>query len=216
MADRESTVALLQALAVTAELTGTELSEPAARAMLADLQPYPLAHVLPAIDRARREIKGRLTLAAILERLDDGRPGPNEAWAMIPQDEGGSVVWTDEMAHAYGIAQPLIAAGQIIQASMTYREVYAETVARARADRVPVRWTPSLGHDPRSRAAALETAVRMGRLSQSQATALLPAPDREASNVHLLTLARSQMPADVRRDLARFLKRLPAPKGGRQ
>lgn len=43
----------------------------------------------------------------------------------------------------------------------------------------------------------------------------VPAPDREASNVHLLTLARSQMPADVRRDLARFLKRLPAPKGGK-
>lgn len=210
MANRDERIELLQALAVTAEITGTELSEAAARVIAADLEAYPHTQVMVALERCRRETKGRLTLAAILERLDDGRPGPNEAWAMIPQDERGSIVWTDEMAHAFGVVQPLIAAGQIVQASMSFREVYADAVARARADRIPPRWTPSLGHDPGGRAAALETAVRMGRIAQDHAAALLPAPDREASNVHLLTLARSPMPEDVRRNLARFLRRLPA------
>lgn len=213
MGSREDRIELLQALAVTAEITGTELSEAAARVIAADLEAYPHGQVLTALDRCRREIKGRLTLAAVLERLDDGRPGPNEAWAMIPQDEGGSVVWTAEMQHAYGIVQPLIAAGQIVQASMSFREVYAEAVARARADRVPPTWSPSLGQDPRTRTAALETAVRLGRMTQEHATMLLPAPDREASNVHMLKLARAPMPDDVRRDLARLLKRLPLPKG---
>ena len=87
MAPRDDAVELLQALAVTAELTGTELSEPAARVMANDLAAYPVQQVLGALTRCRRELKGRLTVAAILERLDDGRPGPNEAWAMIPQDE---------------------------------------------------------------------------------------------------------------------------------
>jgi hypothetical protein len=205
----DPTVSLLKALAVTAEITGTELSEAAARVMASELLVYPHEQVIVALDRCRRELKARLTLAAILERLDDGRPGPNEAWAMIPQDEAGSVVWTDEMSHAFGIAQPLIAAGQMVQASMTFREVYAEAIARARADRIPPRWTPSLGHDKRTRAAAIETAVRMGRITQEHAAKLLPAPE-SATVTALLEAPRSNMPAEVRKQLAAFTAKLRA------
>ena len=212
MAPRDDVEALLDALAVTAELTGTELSKPAARVMLTDLQAYPQAQVLTALSRCRRELKGRLTLAAILERLDDGRPGANEAWAMIPQDERGSVVWTDEMALAFGAAQPLLAAGQIIAARQTFVEVYDRECATARAECRPPKWTPSLGHDPGQRTRALETAVRLGRLSQTHAAALLPAPDRQAGNVAMLELKRAPMPDDVRKQLAAFTKRLGGPK----
>lgn len=197
MAPTDSTDALLEALAVTAELTGTELTKPAARALLADLQAYPHAQVIAALSRCRRELKGRLTLAAILERLDDGRPGPNEAWAMIPQDEAGSVVWTDEMSRAFGAAQPLIAAGQIIAARQTFIEVYERAVAEARAAQIAPRWTPSLGHDQTGRAGALEAAVRLGRITQERAATLLPSPNREQANAALITLAKSG-PADVR------------------
>ena len=121
MAPKDSVITLLEALAVTAELTGTELSEAAARAMVADLQAYPAQQVLVALTRCRRELKGRLTIAAVLERLDDGRPGPNEAWAMIPQDEAGSVVWTQEMAEAFeqvfaGLRRLAVGAGEFAAA----------------------------------------------------------------------------------------------------
>ena len=201
MAPRDDVDALLDALAVTAELTGTELTKPAARVMLADLQAYPSSHVLAALSRCRRELKGRLTLAAILERLDDGRPGANEAWAMIPQDESGSVVWTEEMATAFGAAHPLLAAGQIIAARQTFLEVYERECATARAMLRPPKWTPSLGHDAGQRVRALEAAARLGRITQDRAAALLPAPDRAQANVALIELAKAA-PDDVRKPIA--------------
>ncbi len=206
MAPRDDVVELLQALAVTAELTGTELSEAAARVMADDLAAFPLRQVLGALTRCRRELKGRLTVAAIVERLDDGRPGPNEAWAMIPQDESGSVVWTSEMAEAYGVAAPLLAEGQVIAARSAFIEAYAANVTRARAEQRTPHWFPSLGHDPLTRAAALDDAVRKGRLAVDHAQSLLPAPDKAASDHALQQLSgpRSQMPEEARAKLLAF------------
>jgi hypothetical protein len=202
-------IELLQALAVTAELTNTELSEAAATVMADDLSTYPHAQVLGALVRCRRELRGRLTIAAVLERLDDGRPGPNEAWAMIPQDEDGSVVWSDEMAQAFGAAQPLISAGQTIAARSAFLEAYERLVAHARAEARPPRWTPSLGHDKRHRASAIETAQRFGRISAEHAAMLLPAPE-SATVTALLAAPRSAMPDEVREQLAAFARRIKA------
>lgn len=205
MAPRDERVDLIQALAVTAELTGTQLSEPAARVMASDLAAYPLQQVLGALTRCRRELKGRLTIAAIIERLDDGRPGPEEAWAMIPQDERTSVVWTTEMAEAFGVAHPLIASGDIIAARMAFRETYAALLTKARADQTPVRWMPSLGHDPGGRRPAIDEAVRKGRLTSAHAAKLLPPP--EADNVvPLLAGPRSPAPPEIRARIAAPLK----------
>jgi hypothetical protein len=160
MKARSATDAILDALAVACELTGTELTPAAIRAMLTDLSGYAPDQVLAALARCRRELKGRLTLAAIIDRLDDGRPGPQEAWAMIPTDEQDSVVWTDEMAEAYGLAAPLLADGDRIAARMAFLEAYQAAVHRARAERRPPRWFPSLGMDPRGRCSGCPTAMR--------------------------------------------------------
>lgn len=164
--------ALLEALAVTAELTGTVLSEAAARVMAADLALCPQDQVMGALTRCRRELRGRLTIAEVLSRLEDGRPGAEEAWAMIPKHEAASVVWTQEMAEAYGVAAGLMETP--VQARMAFLEAYRERVRQARDARTPVRWTPSLGHDPLGREPALMEAVQKGRLSVERATALLP------------------------------------------
>jgi hypothetical protein len=201
MAPRDSVITLLEALAVTAELTGTELSESAARAMAADLGAYPVQQVLVALTRCRRELKGRLTIAAVLERLDDGRPGPNEAWAMIPQDEAGSVVWTQEMAEAFGVASPLLAEGQVIAARSAFIEYYERAIAHARAEILPPRWFPSLGHDPKQRAAAVEHAVMKGRITAERANQLLPTREQ---NVVALPAPAERMPEALRKQLADF------------
>lgn len=203
MAPRDSGIALLEALAVCAELTGTELSEAAARAMAMDLCAYPLEQVLGALTRCRRELKGKLSIAAIIERLDDGRPGPNEAWAMIPQDERGSVVWTEEMAEAYGIASPLLREGQIIAGRSAFIEAYAAAVTGARTNRRPARWNPSLGHDVGLRAVALQDAARRGRITAEHAQSLLPGPDRASTDSTIAALAgpRSPIPPAVKAQL---------------
>jgi hypothetical protein len=165
---------LIDAIAVTAELTGTAMSAPAARVMAEDLAAYPEQQILAALTRCRRELKGRLTIADVLTRIDDGRPAPEEAWAMLPQDESGSVVWTAEMARAFGVAYPLLREGETIPARMAFLESYRNLVRKARDASVPVTWTPSLGQDPHGREAVLLDAVKLGRLARSHVAGLLP------------------------------------------
>lgn len=182
MADIE----LIQALAATAELCGTNLSEAAAKLMLADLSEYDERAVLHALSKCRRELKGRLTLAEIVSRIDDGRPGAEEAWAVLPFDEATSVVWTKEMSDAFWIAQPLIDAGEKIPARMAFKEAYLRLVAEAREHREPVKWTVSLGHDQAGRQPVLAAAVEKGRIAASHARTLIPNFDRDDSVTPLL------------------------------
>lgn len=181
--------ALLQAVAVCAELTRTELSEAAVRVLVDDLSRYPEAQVLHALSRCRRELRSGLTLADVLARLDDGRPGPEEAWAMMPRDESQSVVWTDEMAQAWGVAQPLLAEGDQVAARMAFLEHYRGIVQTARDRGQPPRWTPSLGHDPAGREEVLVRAAELGRLSASHVAGLLP--HRDAPHPRLQALIAS-------------------------
>jgi hypothetical protein len=166
--------ALIQAVAVTAELTGTELSRAAAKVMVEDLSAYPHGQVTGALTRCRKELRGKLTIAEVLARLDDGRPAPDEAWAMCPKSEAESVVWTDEMAEAFGIAAPLVEADDLIAARMAFREAYTAAVQRARDAHTSPRWWPSLGTDRGGRDQALRMAVARNRISAEQAARLLP------------------------------------------
>lgn len=171
-----SSEALLKLIVVTAELMGTELSTDAARVMLQDLARFPEAWVSEALARCRRECRGRLTVAAIVDRLADGRPGPEEAWSMIPRDEAATVVWTDEMAAAYGVASQLLAEDGPIPTRMAFLEKYRELVSVARAEGTAPTWQVSLGWDKAGREGPIQDAVRLGRLSADHAARLLPAP----------------------------------------
>jgi len=165
---------LLKALAVTAELTNTQLSTEAARVMADDLARYPEMQVLGALQKCRRELKGKLTVADVVTRLDDGRPGPEEAWAMLPFDEAQTVVWTDEISKAWGVALPLLEEGERVPARMAFLESYRKAVQEARDRGEPANWSVSLGHNPEGRECAVLEAVRLGRISQQHAENLLP------------------------------------------
>lgn len=166
--------ALLEAVAVTAELCGRTFSEAAARVFVADLGMYPEPAVIASLVRCRKEVRGMLTLSDVVSRLEDGRPGPQEAWAMIPKSERDSVVWTPEMASAWGIASSLLIDGDSVAARMAFIEHYKTAVDKARSDGVPVSWSPSLGDSRAGREQAIGDAVRLGRLGSDQAQALLP------------------------------------------
>ena len=170
----QSTENLLKAIAVTAELTDTDLSEFAARIMAKDLSGFPEYQVLNALEKCRKELKGKLRIADVIERIDDGRPGANEAWAMIPKDESGTVVWTREMAESFGIAYPLIIDGDHVAARMAFIEAYKTRCTEARNNGTPVKWEPSLGHDRNGREHVLLAAVEKGLLAQEHVARLLP------------------------------------------
>lgn len=122
------------------------------------------------------ESKFMPAVSELLDRIkaSDGRPGPEEAWAMIPHDERASVVWTDEMAEAFGVANPLIREGEKIPARMAFVERYRALVREARAAGRAVHWAASLGHDPADRERALIAAQRKGQLTAEHVAGLLP------------------------------------------
>lgn len=166
---------VLEHLTITAEACGANLSSAAIEIMLHDLADYPEQSVLAALADCRKTLSGRFTLAAVIERIkgQDGRPGAEEAWAMLPKGEDDSVAWTAEMRFAWGIAEPLIAEGDKIGARMAFKEAYTRRVEEARANGVPAQWEVSLGHDPHKRDAALQKAVAAGYIGQDHAKRLL-------------------------------------------
>lgn len=168
---------LIRACAVTAELLGTSMSEIAAEVFAQDLARYPLQQVLGALARCRREVKGRLTLSDVISRLDDGRPGPEEAWAMIPQEEGRSGVWTEEMQRAFGVCYRLLNEGDTVGTRMAFKETYQREVQAARDRREPVKWTATLGHDKAGRDEAQHEAKNRNLLAQGFAALPYEAPE---------------------------------------
>ena len=119
------------------------------------------------------------TPADIVERLvaRDGRPGPEAAWSLALQahDEQATVVWTQEIAEAFGVAKPVLDAGDEVGARKAFQEAYRHALAAARREMRPAEWRASLGQDPRRRADALSEAQRLGRLPADAVARLLPA-----------------------------------------
>lgn len=176
---------VIKAIAVTAELCGRTFSPEAAMMFAGDLEGFPDHSVLAALSRCRKEVKSFLTVADVVTRIDDGRPGAEQAWAMIPQDEQISVVWSEEMAAAFGVAAPLLQIGDKIGARMAFKETYTKLVSDARDQRQAPKWTPSFGDDKSGRQLAVTEAVRHGRLTVDHAVSLLP---HDAAEGLLLTL----------------------------
>ena len=170
---------IAEAIKITAEVCGSELSDGAVSAMLLHLKPYGGEAVMSALSECQREAKGRLTLAAVLEKLEncDGRPGAEEAWGMIAHaltDESDTVVWTEEMALSAGVASDLIELGDKVGARMAFRENYERLVRQAREAKHPIRWSVSPGTDSQRRTDALMLAVQQGKLAQQQVAHMLP------------------------------------------
>lgn len=109
-------------------------------------------------------------------RLLDGRPDDNEAWAVAitSQDEGETVVWTEEMSAAFALCLPVLNSGDEIGARMAFKDAYSRLVAAARAANRPVVWSVSQGWDATRRAVAVNKAVVAGLLAAPEARLMLP------------------------------------------
>lgn len=179
---------LIESVAVTAELCGRTFSEAAARVFVSDLSRYPEDQVIAALGRCRREVKGVLTVSDVVSRLEDGRPGVEQAWGMLPIGEDQTAVWTDEMSSAFGAALPLINRRDMVGARMAFKEAYTKAVMTARDAGKPVNWWASIGTDAAGRWSALQAAVNDGRLPLEYARQHVP--ELTAPKVHPAIAAR--------------------------
>ena len=89
---------LAAAICATAEAMGQEMNPGTAAMMAEDLCAYSVSAVKAALKACRFEVKGKLAMADILQRVQaaDGRPGKDEAWAiaMTTNDDFETVVLT--------------------------------------------------------------------------------------------------------------------------
>lgn len=181
---------IMQAIAVTAELTGTQLSGDAMYVMGEDLLAYPLDKVLIALERCRRELKGRLTLAAILERIDDGWQSAEEAFNTLVagwESEHLSILTTHTAMHAAESASALFNAGDKYRAGLAFKTAYERIVSEKKAKGIQPDWYVSAGLDKEQLAQLVTEAAATGKITNDYALALLPAGEErmniEAGNL---------------------------------
>lgn len=166
---------ILESLKATYSILGQDITDLGLELLAQDLAAYPVRQVQLALGRCRKELK-RLTLTDILDRLPGQHPGPEEAWAIVStgmREESITIVWTDEMRQAFGVAQAL--ADDPVGARMAFKEQYLQLVREARAQGQAPRWSVSLGADKAGRELAILEGVKAGRLSHAYAATLLPA-----------------------------------------
>lgn len=134
----------------------------------------------------------------------DGRPGPEEAWAIavLAADETRTIVWSEEIAAAWGIAKAVHDQGDDVGARMAFKDAYNRLVANARRENKPTVWSPTVGTDPEQRDHALSSAHIAGRLSAPERLRELPAPN------HALSGHAPGMPEHIRERLAAVKARI--------
>lgn len=169
----EKALAISQMLTVVAEAMQNSITPAAILLMTDDLMNFDLPVIEKALHRVRRECR-QLIPQEIFARIDDGRPNVEEAWAMLPRDESETIVWTEEMAEAYGVCSALITEGDKVAARMAFKEKYTALLAQSRAEFRRVQWSATLGTDKTAREDALKLAVETGKLSADHARKLLP------------------------------------------
>lgn len=176
-------VQFVKILAACLDMYGRERSDTVMALWSRLMEPYSLSDVTDALSSHMRTSKFCPTPADIISYLDskDGRPTPDEAWAMCPKSEYESVFWTDEMSQAYAVACPLIEQGDKVAARKAFIDRYESLVAAARSIGVPVKVTPSFGFDKAGREDAIQRAVDRGLISNQKASLYLPSkPTQDA------------------------------------
>ena len=168
---------LVEAIKGTYAMVGQECSDLQLAMTAEKLKGYPLSDVLTALSRCQDQLK-KLTFTDILDRLPNGHPGPEEAWATIANgmsDESRTIIWSDEMREAYGVARGC--SEDDVAARMAFKETYQRLVSEARSAGRQPNWTVSQGTDKAGRERAILEGLKTGRLSPGYAKRVLPHVD---------------------------------------
>jgi hypothetical protein len=200
-------VRLLEIIKATGEIYSRQVSTAAAVMFLADLDGFDSSQILNALSICRKQLKTFPSIADVIARIDDGHPGVEEAWAMIPKEEEGSIVWTNEMVGAFGIARNLLLDGDAIAARMAFKESYTQMLATSRSENISPNWFLSPGHDKTTHEPAVREALSKKRISIGYARDLLP--EIEFKNPATLAIPDQSPPLQKPINFSNLLKDMP-------
>lgn len=209
-------------LTAMAQIYDRKIDKSAALIFLEDLEGYGDEQILRALARCRKEMRTFPTVADVIARIEDGHPGVEEAWALVPKSELESACWTPEIREAYFRGAHALMSDPIA-ARMAFKETYTKILAEARDQKRPARWELSLGQDMQGRKAVALKAIDRGLLSAPDVEKLVAIEDVR-SNEDILRLAglvgqpqithQDKPPqGDARRQLEEFVQKERAQKG---
>jgi len=202
-------------ITIMAEAFAEKLTEERQEIYCAGLADIARERLEVAFRRVRYELKWFPKIAELRElagqlpgNIDDGRPGPEEAWARMPKSEEESIVWCEEERVAYGACRSLLRDGDLIAARMAFKERYEKELALARSESRPAQWDVSLGYDLDHRLTTLATAVHENLLKLDVALDLIPGERRDdfarmlppSLTIGLLAGATEKSPIEKRAD----------------
>lgn len=176
-------------MATMAEVYGRTLTPEMTAVYWSVFNRYPIEDIEQAARKHVETAKFFPSPAELLEYMPSARTnqhiGGDEAWSIVIDsfDEQSTVVMTQQIAEARGIALPIYQSGDEIGARVAFRDAYNRIIKTA-GDPV---WFVSAGHDAARRVDAIAKAVSMGRLAPSSgAEHRLANAKQEATVVALL------------------------------
>jgi hypothetical protein len=136
------------------------------------LEKYPLKTVRAAIDaHVSDPDQGRFfpTPAHIIGQIDahtEQHPSDDEAWAIAldAADENKTVVWTQQIAEAWGACRSVLDIGDEVGARMAFKDVYGRLVREAKRAGEQIVWNVSEGFDKAHKETALAIAQDRGKV----------------------------------------------------
>lgn len=164
---------IIKALVATYACMSQDMPDAAIEVMENKLRAYPEPLVLSAIDQCLTECR-KMALSDILDRIQTGHPGVEEAWAICyPSlyDEGVTCIRTPPMEIACGVAWAL--RDDKVAARMAFKESYAKEVNAFRQQGLPITWAVSPGYDVQGRIQPIRQAVADGKITEALAKVFL-------------------------------------------
>ena len=165
------------------EAVGRNLTARAIEFTFEALNAYTLDEIRKAVALHMQGQKGRNppTVADVVDIIGShtGSVNADEAWgaAVSAADETLTVIWTQPMAEAWGVAQPIFNAGDEVGARMAFRAHYERDIAVLRAKGIAPTYWVSQGSDEVQRVSVVQDGIRRGLLPPSVGQVFsLPAP----------------------------------------
>lgn len=177
-------------LAVILEMSGQSMSTEAMVMIADELSQFDYNAVQNAMRKCARECKYKITLAEIIDRIDDGRPSPEKAWQEVQHlTEDDAKVLTTEQNQAFCMVSTSLIDGDTsarITAKQTFMQEYKRLCQESRDQGKPVQYFLARAngdYEGTKALAAVNLAMIENKLPQVEAVKLLPEYRDEILNV---------------------------------
>lgn len=189
---------VVEIIGLTIESYGRAASEGVLMLWMEDLLEFPENEILDALKRYREDRRNQKAptvgqIIALIRRVEeDGRPSPDEAWAIIKplvHNENLSAIVIPEMKDGYSAAWAL--GRDEIGARRAFIDTYNRSVEANRAAGIPCEWGIWPGLDKGMLADVISQGLQDGRLKREDVKHLLPAPT--SGHLQLTDLVRENI-----------------------